>query len=192
MKHPLVTTLDAYPWSSYRSFIGKTKPPQWLDRETTYSLLGYKQRFKGYMNYVMQGTDKEIAEFYQKGNLAGVMGDKDFRRWVYEELLPELEMEEKGRVILPDISMADITKVIAMHYKASAEGIRKVTRGPQKGNEARKLSMYLCQELLGEKHKDIANYFNLGYPGSVSYIIHQVRKMKLESGVFKRKNRWFD
>jgi len=59
--------------------------------------------------------------------------------------------------------------------------------GPQKGNEARKLAMYLCQELSATQLRGIADYFNLGHAGSVSYMTHQVRKMMHENKGFKRK-----
>ncbi len=52
--------------------------------------------------------------------------------------------------------------------------------GPQKGNEARKLAMYLCQELSAAILRGIAEYFNLGHVGSVSFITHQARRMKSE------------
>jgi putative transposase len=51
--------------------------------------------------------------------------------------------------------------------------------------EARKLAMYLCQELSGAKLTEIADYFNLHHGGSVSFINHQVRKMKKENIGFK-------
>jgi len=187
MKRPLVDSLEDYPWSSYCAFIGKTKPPQWLERDATYRILGGRQRFKAYMNYVMQGTDEETAGFYQKGNLAGVMGDKDFREWVYDELLPELETEDKSRIIRPDITMDDVTQCVTKAYKTSIKDIRRVEKGLKKGNEARKMAMYLCQELTGEKHKIIADYFNLQHVGSVSFITCQVRGLKTENNEFKRK-----
>jgi len=48
MKHPLVTHLEDYPWSSYPAYIGKTKSIPWLEREITYRVLGHKQHFKAY------------------------------------------------------------------------------------------------------------------------------------------------
>ena len=187
MKRPLVVHLEDYPWSSYPAYIGKTKSTHWLERETTYHLLGQKQRFKGYRNYVMQGVDEETAQFYQKGNLAAIIGNKDFKGWVYEKLLPTLAAEEKSRVIQPDLTMEDITNNVALNYGTCVDDIRKITMGPQKGNEARKLAMYLCQELSAAKLREIADYFNLSHVGSVSYITHQVRKMRYESKENKRK-----
>ncbi len=187
MKRPLVTHLEDYLWSSYPAYIGKVKSPRWLEREIVYDLLGHKQRYKGYGDFVKQGIDEETAKFYQKGNLATIIGDKDFKAWVYDKLLPELAAEEKGRVIHPDLTMDDITNAVAMNYDTCTDDIRKVIKGPQKGNDARKQAMYLCQELSGSKLREIAHYFQLGHAGSVSYITHQVRKLKNEDITFKRK-----
>ncbi len=187
MKRPLVRYLEDYRWSSYPAYIGKTKPIHWLERETTYRILGHKQCCRGYENYVMQGTDEETKQFYQKGNLMTIIGGKDFKGWVYEELLPELAAEEKSRVILPDLTMDKITNGVALSYGTCADDLKKLTMGPQKGNEARKLAMYLCQELSAATLREIAQYFNLGHVGSVSFITHQVRKMKDEVRGLRRR-----
>ena len=146
----------------------------------------FKQRFKGYQHFVMQGIDEETEKFHGKGNMGAIFGDDDFKEWVYEELLPELEAEGKSRVIQPNLTMELVTDSVAAHYKSSADDIRKIIRGPQQGNEARKVAMYLCQELSGAKLREIADHFNLHHGGSVSYINHQVRKMKKDDKRFKR------
>ena len=116
MKRRLVNVLEDYPWSSYPACIAKVKAPDWLHRETTYQMLGYKQRYKGYAAFVLKGVDEEIAQYYNRGNIATIIGDKNFKTWVYEELLPELESEEKGRTLLPDNSMGTIVREVAKLY----------------------------------------------------------------------------
>ena len=176
MKRPLVKDLATYRWSSYRAYINKAKAAEWLYREKTYQILGHKRRYQGYARYVMQGMDDDILRYYQRGNLASIIGGKDFRSWVYDNLLPELEAQEKGRRIQPDMTMAMIVKGVARFFDTQPETLRKVIKGPQKGNEARKIAMYLCQEMADVRLKDIAEYFNLNHIGSVSFITHQVRK----------------
>ncbi len=176
MKRPLVKDLATYRWSSYPAYINKAKAAEWLYREKTYQILGHKRRYQGYARYVMQGMDDDILRYYQRGNLASIIGGKDFRTWVYDNLLPELEAQEKGRRIQPDMTMAMIVKGVARFFDTQPEALRKVIKGPQKGNEARKIAMYLCQEMADVRLKDIAEYFNLNHIGSVSFITHQVRK----------------
>jgi putative transposase len=147
-------------------------------------MLECKHRHKGYANYVIKGVDEEIAQYYQRGNMTAIVGGKDFKAWVYE-LLPELEMEEKGQVILPNITMGAIVKGVASTCHTTSERLKTVVKGPQKGN-ARKIAMYLCQELADVKLKDIAEFFKLSHVGSVSFITHQVRKKKRENKAFLR------
>ena len=147
-------------------------------------MLGMKHRYKGYANYVLNGVDEETVRYYQRANTPAIIGDKDFKTWVYDELLPELEAQEKAQVILPGISMEAIVQGVASVWNTTPDQLTAVVKGPQKGNDARKIAMYLCQELAGAKLKDIAEFFKLSHVGSVSFITHQVRKKKREDKLF--------
>jgi putative transposase len=154
------------------------KPTDVLERETIYKMLGHKQRYKGYSDFVMQGIDKDTEMFHRKGNMAAIFGDKAFKKWVYEELFPELGAERKSRIVQPDLTMQQAVDGVAAYYKTNTKDILKISRGPQTENEARKIAMYLCQELVAAKLKEIAYYFNLSHAGSVSFITHQIRQKK--------------
>ena len=47
-KSKLVNTLSDWRWSSYPAYINQTVAPAWLHRETTYRMLGQRQRYNGY------------------------------------------------------------------------------------------------------------------------------------------------
>ncbi len=76
---------------------------------------------------------------------------------------------------------------VAKFYKIIEETIRQVIKDPQKGNEARKIAMYLSQEIATARLQEIAEYFNLGHTGSVSFITHQIRTRKQTDKCFSRK-----
>jgi prophage antirepressor-like protein len=42
--------------------------------------------------------------------MAAVFGDDDFKEWVYDELLPELTVEGKSRVVQPNLTMEAVTE----------------------------------------------------------------------------------
>ena len=180
MKRPLVEDLKDYPWSSYPAFIGKAKVSGWLNRELSYSLLGHKQRYRGYANYTLQGTDEETQNVYEKGNLPAILGGEGFKEWVCEDLLPDLDWEEKGRAMLHEITLPEVVAAVAHHFGCTKGKITNVVKGPQQENQARKIAMYLCQELAQAKLEDIASVFQLTSSGSVSFITHQIRKKKAE------------
>ncbi len=182
MKKPLVAQLSDYRWSSYPAYIGKAAPLEWLCRDKTYGMLGHKDSYK---DYVLAGVDKETADFYRKGNMAAFIGDKSFRQWVYEELLPELEAAEKGRIVQPDLTMTQVIKGVSSYYNLKQGDITKQIKGPQQENKPRKIAMHLCQELAAAKLADIAVKFNLNNIGSVSFITHQIRENAAKEKAFQ-------
>ena len=72
--------------------------------------------------------------------------------------------------------MGQVIAGVADDNEVSVMEITRLVKVPQKDNEARKLAMYLCQQLAMAKLTDIATTFQLGHLGSVSFITHQVRK----------------
>jgi len=60
-------------------------------------------------------------------------------------------------------------------------------KGPQLENEARKVAMYLCQQLTDKYLIDIAKKFNLKSTGSVSYTTHMIRNKKKDNKKFANK-----
>jgi len=85
VKRQMIEQLEDYPWSSFPAFIDKVKSPPWLFRDKTYQMLGQKQKYRGYQQYVELGIDEEIKRFYSKGNILGVLGSKEFREERREE-----------------------------------------------------------------------------------------------------------
>ena len=96
--------------------------------------------------------------------MGAIIGDKGFKGWVYEELLPELAAEEKSRLIHPDLTLDEIES-----QRVSKKGMKHVSWQS------------------GAKLREVAEYFNLGHASSLSCITHLVRKMKHADKEFKRK-----
>ena len=60
-------------------------------------------------------------------------------------------------------------------------------RGPQQGNEPRKVDIYLSQKLSSARLLEIIDYFNLNHYGSIGFMTHQISQRKREDHQFKRK-----
>ncbi|KDC52233.1 transposase [Pseudoalteromonas fuliginea] len=186
MTMPLVDDLAHYSWSSYPAYIGKVKPPEWLTRDFTYQILGHRHKFKQYKAYVLRGSSDELTDFYDKGNIASVLGSDGFKRWLKNTQLINSPEPEVLQQLKPNITMNEVVMAVADYYACPLSKITSVLKGPSKGFEGRKVAMYFCQEVLAEKLSNIAEYFNLGHSGSVSFITHQIREKRREDKQFSK------
>ena len=177
MKKPLVSQLENYAWSSYPAFINKAKAQEWLERETTYQMLGVSKKYKAYQAFVGQGVDKDIDAFYNKGNTASVLGDKGFIEWLREDKNLELEEKDLAKHLLPEsFTIERIIQRVADYYRLNPEELTRLVKGPKKGLPGRKVAMYLCQHLGGHSLKEIMIKFDLTNIGSVSFITSKMRR----------------
>jgi putative transposase len=171
-----------YKWSSFPAYINEAVAPEWLFREKTYQMLGKKQKYVGYQNYISEGVDEDILRFYNRGNMAAVLGDRGFRESARDEVngvdMDRLRSPLQDR---PDIN--SIIKICADVLSVDEHSIRSKPVGRREPNSARAFAMWACQHYGGLALKDIASAFELGHPGSASFSIN---KMKKEVG----ENRW--
>ena len=126
----------------------------------------------------MRGSDEETISFHKKGQSGAVFGSNLFKEWIFDELLPELEVESKTKVVQSGISLARIVKHVCRFYQVTIEQVTKSKRGLQHENEPRKVAMYLCQELTGATLQQLVIFFNLSNISSVSSITTKIRKQK--------------
>jgi len=179
------TRLEEYKWSSYPAYIGISPAPSWLNQAMTYQMLGNKQRYKGYRTYVEAGVDEEIARYYNKGNIAALLGDKMFRESVYEQHegvdSAVLQVELRYRP-----SLKAIVKAVAKEYKMPEASIGRSGGDRRIRNDARKLAMYCCQRIGIIPLAEIANGFGLGHVGSVSRQIYDA-KVNIKKKDIRRK-----
>ena len=173
--------LESYPWSSYRAYINLEKPEDWLERETAYSVLGKRNRYQGYRVYVEQGIDEDIKRFYNKGNIASVLGNYEFRQEILERAGANLSDVSKLLNVRPE--MNEICQAVANVYKVSYQSLIEFGVNRKQGNFPRKLAIYLCQQIGDKKLTEIAEFFNLKSMGSVSPAIADVKKVLKEGPI---------
>jgi len=64
---------------------------------------------RGYRAYVEAGVNEEITQFYNRGNTASVLGEKECSNWVRESQLREVEDKVLVAQVLPrTLSIAQI------------------------------------------------------------------------------------
>jgi len=172
-----------YTWSSYPAYVNAVKCPEWLYREKIYKMLGHKQKYRGYKNYVARGVDEDLLRFYGKGNIFSVLGDRDFRESVRKEA-SETDLEKLREVLQDRPRINELVKNIAVIYQVDEEFITRNPSGRRTSNPARAFAMYAAQEYGNKSLKEIAAAFGLGNTGSASFSIHKTRK-EIASGLLK-------
>ncbi|PCI00037.1 MAG: hypothetical protein COB79_06265, partial [Zetaproteobacteria bacterium] len=187
MKQPLVSELQNYQWSSFPAYVNKSKKPDWLTTEFTYEILGHKQKYKAYRRFVNQGVEDEILDMYSGKQIPSVIGESGFKEWIFDKLLINEKAEVKSRIISNTIKVGDVVTAVSKFYQKEVAELLQVVKGPQVKNEARKVAMYLCQEVTSCYLKDIADLFNLKSIGSVSFITHSVRLNKKQDKEFSKR-----
>jgi len=177
-KTPLVKRLEHYRWSSYVAYLNKTSAPDWLYREETYEMLGYRQRYKGYRAFVESGVDEEIATLYGKKTLPAILGSKQYKEEIYAEVNNQeaeirLKKQETDRPATQQIVQA-VAKIMDVNEQAIYFG----TRGsPQ---IARWMAMRICQIVGGMALNEIAKAFHITHPSGVSHQIAKIRRLQME------------
>lgn len=116
-----------------------------------------------------------------------MMGNEAFLTWVRKRQLQEVDDKVIVTQVLPNtLSMARINQLVAEYYKVEATRLTTVVKGPKKGLLARKVAMYLCQQLGGYSLIDIMRTFGLSDVGSVSFITTQIRMRSKENTGFSK------
>ena len=177
----LVNTLSDWRWSSYPAYINQAVAPAWLHRETTYRMLGQRQRYNGYRRFVDAGNSPELLQLYNRGNMASVIGDRAFREDIAERREELTVNAELPKILNERPAIEDILQAVGRHYGVSVESISRRKQGRQVANVPRKVAMYLCQHYGDLSMREIATAFKLTNPAGVSGAVSWVKK-GLESG----------
>ncbi len=172
--HP--DSLLQYPWSSYFAYINIVKPEPWLARDKIYAMMGHKQRYVGYRTYVEAGVDEDIKRFYNKGNVLGILGTREFRDHILENR-EEYEINGKlSKLVSERVDTKAVVAAVSKVFNVRRESIKEPVSGRRHANVPRKLAIYCCQHDADLSLKEIADYFGYSNTGSVSGAVHSVKR----------------
>ena len=166
--------LESYVWSSYQAFVGKSNAPDWLVRSKTYEMIGGKHPRHKYRSFVLSGNDPLTIEFYGGDCLTGVFGDKTFKQSVYDEQENFEAAESVHRLVGTRISMGVIVQEVASMFSVAEVTLVERQCGHRVENIPRKMAMYIAKRDAGFTQKEIAHFFHLNNPGSVSSAIRSI------------------
>jgi hypothetical protein len=78
----LVREPESYAWSSHRLYLRPTELPKWLRIEEVMGEFSSSARFH---EFVLEGNDQALENFYEKGRQSPVLGDEEFPKGLIEK-----------------------------------------------------------------------------------------------------------
>jgi len=142
-----------YPWSSYRSYIGRDNAPEWLKREFIFGYFGKRatDAMKNYRAFVEELLGEEYESPLKNTYGTAILGTAGF------------------------IETITATHITAREADRDLPALRQFSTGPSLdeiltavntvlGNDkklARQAGMYLCHKYSGEKLRTIGEVFNV-------------------------------
>ena len=176
----LVDKPAEYVWSSYPSFTGLKKPPDWLESGWLLSQFGAKKKRaeKNYKRFV-EGVDLEKIANPSDDVVGGLLlGSPEFVRWVKKVYLrPRDDAKEipQLRQLKQDVSPEKVVAAVCEVFQCDSGQILKKGR---KRNHARDVAIYLARDMTGLTTVRLGEFFG-GVSGAAitrRYNIVQSRK----------------
>jgi hypothetical protein len=165
----LVGEPASYLWSSHRWYLRPRAIPKWLRMEEVMANL---KNPAGFHEFVLEGNEKDLENFYKKQRRSPVLGSEEFRERVREESI-KIDREHvryERAAVRP--SMDQVLGTLAKAYGLKVGDLLTGRRG--RDNEPRKLGMYLVKELCDLKLSEIAQRFGTSSYGTVGWACHAV------------------
>ena len=174
----MVKTPEEYAWSSYQFFIGREKPPEWLNRDFILGYFGNKisAAQKEYRKFVSAKVKKEYGSPLDEVVGSTLLGSPDFIAFIKDKFLSDKKIDKNLPALKKLVKKASIQEIF--------DEVESVL-----GNQpalARSVKMFLCQQYTGEKLNDIGAYFGIGESG-VSQASRRIREKIGKDKSLKRK-----
>ena len=174
-----------YRWSSYRAYVGRVKPPAWLDVSRTLSMFGRTRREqrRAYRQFVEeQVVENPLTEMV----FGAVLGTREFVEWAQGKLDGMAEDREVAGLMTAfrRPTLDAICDAVAADYGVDVCSMR--VRGRKK-NEARDVAIYLSRECSGRKHVEVGRHFGALRPPTVSSACHRVETRMAEDKRWRRR-----
>jgi len=164
----MVKSPSEYPWSSYRSFIGKDKKPEWLTTELVLGDFGGEGRkgYRGYREYVERRETKELESPFKRVIASTFLGSEEFINNIRMEYLEKKKVDKRNipaiKKVLRGPSLEEIEKAVVKvlgsdhtHYK--------------------KMCIYLSHQYSGMRLEEIGAHFGMK-SGAISQLSRRFKE----------------
>jgi REP element-mobilizing transposase RayT len=166
-----------YPWSSYQFYIQSINKPKWLHCEMILQLISGKNVHASYADFVSDGLDNEISDFYCKKYLPVIIGNDSFIK-KHIKLINDKIKEVCGSDIkrcqeFPNIEM--IMDAVINYFEVDSQSMLSSMTG--KINIPKMMLIFLSKQLGQLSYQKIAEHLGLK-PTSVSSSMKRFNQMK--------------
>ena len=192
LRTKIVNVLAEYKWSSYPAFIGKIKPPDWLETDWLLSIFGKKRNLaaKSYQAFV-EKVDFATLENPAKELTGGfILGSVEFVDWVKETFLSKRTAEKEItwlKELKPRLTPDNVVTVVCDEMNCDRDLILQKGR---KKNLIRDIAIYLVRDLTGESGIELGRYFGnicgAGITSRYSHIEKEIQHNRKLKGTISR------
>lgn len=176
----MVEKPEDYPWSSYRDYIYGNRKGAICEADDTLFMFSKRRAIASgrYREFVNAGSGKESPI---KGAVGSILGGEEFRKRIFKYV-----KRNADRVEMPDIkkiekrhTIIEIVKHVAGHYGVAEDSLLRRKKATEKH---RKVAIYLCRTLSGEKNAAIGRTFGITIQG----VTNTVRRLEKSVETDKR------
>ena len=166
-----------YQWSSYAAFIGKAKPPQWLETRWLLSCFGKSQKEsrRNYKQFV-EGVDAMSVKNPFADVTGGlILGNADFVRWVKGTFLDEKNESSEFpqlKKLKPKITPEEIIREVCREFGTEKDAI--IGKGA-KLNVGRDVAIYLSRQYSGDTCKALGEYYGKVSGAAITMAFNRVQ-----------------
>jgi REP element-mobilizing transposase RayT len=180
---PLVKILCDYQLSSYPVYLNKRRAPVWLKPSLILSMIAQRQ---AYQDFVEHNGDDSVAIDMDLQNQSVILGTEKFVKSV--SVYVAKQTQNIPREQLPKLlTLEEIIKRVADHYKIMPNDIVKVNKGRGITNTPRDVAIYLCRYKMPVTLNQIAMPFGLKHYSSVSNAIKRLCREIANDELLKKK-----
>jgi len=164
--------LHDYRWSSFRSYLGICRRPDWLDRNFVLSSWGKSsaEKLNNYRKFIEQGLLTDNFKNLKSNMINNIIGSETFRDRVVKKYLTkdfrDIDgREQPGLSVINSLSVHDVINAVSIYFKLDIS--TRITERKGCNSEARKVAIYLSGKYCRKKASltYLANNFGLKISG---------------------------
>jgi len=140
--------LHDYRWSSFRSYLGICRRPDWLDRNFVLSSWGKSsaEKLNNYRKFIEQGLLTDNFKNLKSNMINNIIGSETFRDRVVKKYLTkdfrDIDgREQPGLSVINSLSVHDVINAVSIYFKLDIS--TRITERKGCNSEARKVAIYL-------------------------------------------------